>query len=67
MIFKILAKISAFLAGVLLLIGSVDKLFFRHSNIFPFMQHESYFLAANPFILLAILLYIVYAVDKKDS
>ncbi len=63
--FKVLAKLSAIVAGILLFLGTVDKLFIPNNNIFHFMQHESYFIAANPFILFAILFYIVYAVEKK--
>ncbi len=55
-IFNIVAKLCAIVAGLLILIGIIDKLFFPHSNII--LQHENYFIAANPFILFAILLYI---------
>ena len=50
--YKILAKLSAIVAAILLLLGVVDKIFFPHSNIL--LQHENYFLAANPFILFGI-------------
>jgi len=50
--FKILAKLSAIIAAVLLLLGIIDKIFFPRSNII--LQHENYFLAANPFILFGI-------------
>jgi hypothetical protein len=61
--YKILAKLCAIAAGLLMIIGIIDKLFFPHSNIL--MQHENYFIGANPFILFAILLYIVDTVGKK--
>ena len=60
---KILAKLCAIAAGLLMLIGIIDKLFFPHSNIM--LQHENYFIAANPFILFAILLYIAATFGKK--
>ncbi|MBN2018065.1 MAG: hypothetical protein JW794_08065 [Candidatus Cloacimonetes bacterium] len=50
--YKILAKLSAIVAAILLILGVVDKIFFPHSNIL--LQHENYFLAANPFILFGI-------------
>jgi len=50
--YKILAKLSAIVAAVLILLGIIDKICFRHSNIL--LQHENYFIAANPFILFGI-------------
>ncbi len=64
---KILAKISAIISAILLFIGSFDKLLLPHSNVFAFMQHESYFIAANPFILFAILLYIADHVHNLEN
>ncbi|MBL7086545.1 MAG: hypothetical protein ISS28_05550 [Candidatus Cloacimonetes bacterium] len=59
---KILGKLSAFVAVILIIIGVIDKIFFPHSNII--LQHENYFIAANPFILFAILFYLVDFVHK---
>jgi len=64
---KILAKLSAIVAALLLFLGSFDKLLLPHSNIFHFMQHESYFIAANPFILFAILLYIAHYANHIEK
>ena len=62
-ILNILAKLCAIAAGLLLVIGIIDKIFFPHSNIL--LQHENYFIASNPFILFAILFYIVSIFGKK--
>ncbi|MCK4358203.1 MAG: hypothetical protein KAW92_05575 [Candidatus Cloacimonetes bacterium] len=62
-IFNILAKLCAIVAGLLMILGIIDKLFFPHSNIL--LQHENYFVGANPFILFAILFYLVYTFKKK--
>lgn len=64
---KILAKLSAIVSAILLFLGSFDKLLLPHDNIFAFMQHESYFIAANPFILFAILLYIADYVRQREN
>jgi len=64
---KILAKLSAIVAAILLFLGSFDKLLLPHSNLVRFMQHESYFIAANPFILFAILLYIAYYINSQEK
>jgi len=50
--YKILAKLSAIVAAILLILGIIDKIFFPHSNIL--LQHENYFIAANPFILFGV-------------
>ncbi|HEX37613.1 MAG TPA: hypothetical protein ENG70_01950 [Candidatus Cloacimonetes bacterium] len=65
--YKILAKLSAIVAAVLLLLGIIDKIFFPHSNIL--LQHENYFLAANPFILFGIFFLVadyVYSGKNKE-
>ena len=62
-IFNILAKLCAIAAGFLMIIGIIDKLFFPHSNIL--LQHENYFVAANPFLLFAILFYLADTFRKK--
>jgi len=48
--YKILAKLSAIVAAVLILLGTIDKIFFPHSNFLLKLQHINYFIAANPFI-----------------
>ena len=63
--YKILAKLSAIAAAILLLLGIIDKIFFPHSNIL--LQHENYFIAANPFILFGIFLLVASYIKSRNK
>ena len=62
---KLFAKISAIIGAILIISGVVDKIFLPNSSLY--LQHENYFVAANPFILFAILFYISYIVHKDGK
>ncbi|MDP8314751.1 MAG: hypothetical protein RAP70_06720 [Candidatus Celaenobacter antarcticus] len=63
--YKILAKLSAIVAAILILLGIIDKIFFPHSNIL--LQHENYFIAANPFILFGIFFLIASYIKSRKK
>jgi hypothetical protein len=63
--YKILAKLSAIAAAILLLLGIIDKIFFPHSNIL--LQHENYFIAANPFILFGIFFLVASYMKSRNK
>jgi len=65
--YKILAKLSAIVAAILILLGTIDKIFFTHSNFLLKLQHINYFIAANPFILFGIFFLIASYIKSKNK